>query len=75
MSADGKTMDVNVHFEDPGAFNMPWDARQHYARSTRGVLEETVCAESAGRGTDVLNWGLTHAKELAPFPEDDKPVF
>jgi hypothetical protein len=75
LSPDGKSMEVNVRFEDPGAFNMPWDARQHYSRSTRGELEENICADSAGRGTDVLNWGLTHAAELAPIPEDKTPDF
>ena len=26
----GKTLEVNVHVEDPGAFNMPWDAVQRF---------------------------------------------
>ncbi len=75
LSADGKTIDVNVRFEDPGAFTTPWEARQHYAKSEEGPLEETICAESAGRGTDLFNWGLTHAAELAPMPQDDTPDF
>lgn len=75
LSPDGKTIDVDVRFEDPGAFTSPWNARQHYARSDKGPLEETICAESAGRGTDIFNWGLTHAAELAPMPQDDTPDF
>ena len=27
----GKTLEVNVHVEDPGAFTMPWDAIQRFA--------------------------------------------
>ena len=75
LSPDGKTIDVDVHFEDPGAFTTPWNARQHYARSDKGPIEEAICAESAGRGTDIFNWGLTHAAELAPMPQDDTPDF
>jgi hypothetical protein len=75
ISPDGQSMDVNVRFEDPGAFTTPWDARQHYARSTVGPQEETICADGAGRGTDIFNWGLTHAAELAPMPQDDTPDF
>jgi len=28
----GKTLEVNVHVEDPGAFTMPWEAIQRYRR-------------------------------------------
>jgi hypothetical protein len=33
----GKTLEVNVHVEDPGAFTMPWDAIQRFRR-----FEETL---------------------------------
>ena len=75
LSADGMTMDVTVTIDDPGAFTMPWTARQHYARSEDGPIEEAICAESAGRGTDIFNWGLSHAKDLVPMPQDDTPDF
>ena len=75
ISPDGQTMDVSVRFEDPGAFTTPWEARQHYARSDVGPMEETLCAEGASRGTDIFNWGLTHAAELVPIPQDDTPDF
>jgi len=29
----GKTIEVKVHVEDPGAYNMPWDAIQRYRRT------------------------------------------
>jgi hypothetical protein len=75
ISPDGQGIEVRVRFEDPGAFTMPWEARQHYARSQKDPLEEDICADSAGRGTDIFNWGLTHAAELAPIPEDTTPDF
>jgi len=75
LSADGKGIDVTVQVEDPGAFTMPYTARQHYALSEEGPIEEAICAEGAGRGTDVFNWGLSHAKDLVPMPQDDTPDF
>jgi hypothetical protein len=75
LSADGKEIDVTVQVEDPGAFTMPYTARQHYALSEEGPIEEAICAEGAGRGTDVFNWGLSHAKDLVPMPQDDTPDF
>jgi hypothetical protein len=75
LSADGNEIDVTVRVEDPGAFTMPWTARQHYARSEEGPIEEAICAEGAGRGTDIFNWGLSHAKDIVPMPQDDTPDF
>jgi hypothetical protein len=42
----GKTMQVDVNVEDPGAFTTPWDAIQRYRRVDRGPLEEQTCSES-----------------------------
>jgi hypothetical protein len=75
LSADGKEIDVTVTVDDPGAFTMPYTARQHYALSEEGPIEEAICAEGAGRGTDIFNWGLSHAKDLVPMPQDDTPDF
>ena len=55
----GKTLQVDIHVEDPGAFTMPWDAVQHFhrihgsgdpvdPRVSRGALEENICAENNG---------------------------
>ena len=46
VSADGNTLEVRIHVDDPGAFNMPWSARQTYHRTRTGRLEETICAEN-----------------------------
>src|SRR5262249_15996590 len=36
MVDGGKTLEVNVHVEDPGAFTMPWDAIQRFRRHEEG---------------------------------------
>ncbi len=66
MIDGGKTLEVKLHVEDPGAFTTPWDAIQRYRRvdetgekndpriPTNG-MEEAVCAENNG---DILNEGV-----------------
>ena len=63
---DGKTLEVNVHVEDPGAFMMPWDAIQRYRRTNAGPLSEVVCAEN--------NDDHFH-HDLEPMPQANKPDF
>ena len=63
---DGKTLEVNVRVEDPGAFTMPWNAIQRYRRTSSGPLSEAVCAEN---NDDHFRHGLE------PMPEADKPDF
>ena len=46
LTEGGKTLDVSIHVEDPGAFNMPWSARQIYQRTQQGAMTEMVCAEN-----------------------------
>ena len=62
---DGKTIEVNVHVEDPGAFTTPWDAIQRYRR-TDNPWEEMVCAE---------NNAEYFGYELVPLPHANKPDF
>jgi len=66
MIDDGKTLEVNVHVEDPGAFTMPWNAIQRYRRTDRSPLSEVVCAE---------NNGDHFHQDLEPIPQADKPDF
>jgi len=63
---DGKTMEVNVRVEDPGAFTMPWNASQRYRRVEQGPMMELVCAE---------NNGDHFHHDLDPMPQADKPDF
>jgi len=65
MVNDGKTLEVNVHVEDPGAFTTPWDAIQRYRRAEAPMME-VVCAENNG---DVFH------QDLDPMPQADKPDF
>jgi hypothetical protein len=62
----GKTLEVNVHVEDPGAFTTPWNAIQRYRRTTGAPLSEVVCAEN---NDDHFHHGLE------PMPQADKPDF
>jgi len=66
MIDDGKTLEVNVRVEDPGAFTMPWNAIQRYRRTNGGPLSEVVCAEN---NDDHFHHGLE------PMPQADKPDF
>jgi hypothetical protein len=66
MIDDGKTMEVNVRVEDPGAFTTPWSAIQRYRRVETGPLAELVCAENNG---DHFHHGME------PIPQADKPDF
>ena len=77
MIDGGKTMEVKLHVEDPGAFTTPWDAIQRYrridasgdkndSRVPRDGLEEMACAENNG---DILGEGLD------PIPTAARPDF
>jgi hypothetical protein len=45
---DGKTLEVNVHVEDPGAFTMPWDAVQRYRRVEPAKAENALVVADDG---------------------------
>ena len=81
MIEGGKTLEVNVHVEDPGAFTTPWNAIQRFARfegsrGNDGRMVESICAESASLGQfDFGNYGESHSAELAPVPQSDRPDF
>jgi hypothetical protein len=42
---DDKTLEVDVHVEDPGAFTTPWNAIQRYTHEEFGPMIEVSCAE------------------------------
>ncbi len=66
MIEDGRTLEVKVHVEDPGAFTMPWNAMQLYRRMENGPMVEIVCAEN---NDDHFDHGV------APIPTAGKPDF
>src|SRR5580700_3784266 len=61
----GKTLHVTIRVEDPGAFNMPWSARQTYRRTRTGALEEAICAEN----------NIAFDASVSERPQADKPDF
>ncbi len=63
---DTDTINVNIYVEDPGAFTIPWNAVQILSRSTRGPMEESICAEG---NPDFFNI------YPVPVPEADTPDF
>ena len=66
MINGGKTMEVNIHVEDPGAFTTPWNAMQRYRRVEPGPMGEHYCAE---------NNGNYFSHDVDPMPEAAKPDF
>jgi len=66
MIEGGKTLEVNVHVEDPGAFTTPWNAIQHYRRVEQGPMIEAACTEN---NTDHFH------QDVGPVPEADRPDF
>ena len=46
LTDSGKTLQVSITVEDPGAFNMAWSARQTYRRNHEEPMLETICAEN-----------------------------
>jgi hypothetical protein len=66
MINDAKTLEVNVHVEDPGAFTTPWNATQRYRRTENGPMIEIACPEN---NSDHFHHGLE------PIPQADKADF
>jgi hypothetical protein len=62
----GKTIEVRVHIEDAGAYNMPWDAIQRYRRTEDGPMIEMVCAQN---DTAYFNY------DVVPLLQANEPDF
>ncbi len=65
MADGGKTLQVDLHVEDPGAFTTPWNAIQRYRRAD-GPIGESFCAEG--------NFNYFNYK-VEPIPEAKRPDF
>jgi hypothetical protein len=66
LMGDGKTLEVTVTVDDPGAFTTPWSAIQRYRRVETGPMVEAICAEG---NINYYNF------DLEPLPQADKPDF
>lgn len=81
LTDGGTRIQVSIHVEDPGAYTMPWNAIQKFARfegskDDDGTFIETVCAESASLPHfDWGNYGMSRIADLVPVPKDDTPDF
>ena len=62
----GRTIEVSVYVEDPGAFTTPWNAIQRYRRIEDGPMIEMVCAEN---NAGYFNY------DVVPLPRADRPDF
>jgi hypothetical protein len=65
VTEGGTTQRVRIRVEDPGAFSMPWSARQTYHRTRAGAMEETICAEN----------NIAFDASVSEIPKADKPDF
>lgn len=63
---DDETIEIDIYVEDPGAFTMPWRARQILSKSTSGPIVETRCADG---NPDYFNL------YSVPIPQADVPDF
>ena len=66
MVEGGKTLEVDLHVEDPGAFTVSWNAIQRYRRVEQGPIVESFCAEG---NFNYFNY------DIEPIPQADKPDF
>jgi hypothetical protein len=66
LTDGGKTIQVSIRVEDPGAFNMPWSARQTYHRGPEEQILETICAE---------NNSVIFDAAVSPIPQAGKADF
>ena len=64
----GKTLQVSITVDDPGAFKMPWSAMQIYRLQHRGNgdWDEDICAE---------NNGNYFKYDMTPMPQANPPDF
>jgi hypothetical protein len=65
LTDGGKTLQVSVTVDDPGAFNMPWSAIQHWRRVQVPLIED-LCEP---------NNDFFFGYEVADLPHADEPDF
>jgi hypothetical protein len=82
MIDGARTMEVRILVEDEGAFTTPWNAIQRFARfegvpgNPGTMVNESICAEGGSLSRyDAINYGASHATELVPIPQSDRPDF
>jgi hypothetical protein len=63
---DGKTLQISIEADDPGAFTMPWRAVQRFMRYKEGPMSPNACAEN---NYDFFRY------EVLPIPQANRPDF
>jgi hypothetical protein len=63
----GKQLEVNLTIEDPGTFNAPWQAMQHYSKVPNRPMLEQNCSENNDNIFNLPGW--------IGAPKADKPDF
>jgi len=82
----GKTLEVNIHVEDPGAFTMPWNAIQRYRRVEPQRAENPLVAENDSTSSASIAGPMLEAScaennfsyfanDSIPIPQANKPDF
>lgn len=69
LTGSGKTLQVQINVEDPGAFNTAWSAVQIYRLQHRGDWDEDICAENNDSYARYFNY------DMAPMPQAATPDF
>jgi hypothetical protein len=54
----GKQLEVNLTIEDPGTFNAPWQAMQHYSKVPNRPMIEQNCSENNGNIFNLPGWSV-----------------
>jgi hypothetical protein len=81
---NNRTLEVNVHVEDPGAFTIPWDAIQRYRRVEPGVaknpdpfnpLSSTTAEGPLMEASCAENPNSLMGMASVPIPQTSKPDF
>ena len=65
----GKTLQVSITVEDPGAFTRAWTGVQVYRLEFEGAWEETICAENNATAH------FAYERDVVPIPQASKPDF
>ncbi len=63
----GKQLEANLLIEDPGTFNAPWQAQQHYTKVPNRAFIEQNCSENNDNIFNLPGW--------VGAPTADKPDF
>jgi len=66
LGGDGRTLNVTVSVDDPGAFTQKWSARQVYHLEFQGPWDESPCADN---NTNYFGF------DVSPLPEAAKADF